>query len=92
MKLRKLLKKLNDYLYEDEYKRHDRDEGLSKVLKKLKKKELQLQEEIACEMDEGERRLLEQELKIVHSQREKGVRLLAEARGKVWEKERSPQE
>ena len=82
MKLKKLLKKLNDYLHEEEQQQHDRDDGLARVLKKLKKKELKLQEKIETEMDELERKFLEQELKIVHSQREKGIRLLSEMRGR----------
>ena len=82
MKLKKLLKKLNDYLHEEEQQQQDRDEGLASVLKKLKRKELKLQEEIEAEMDELERKFLEQELKIVHSQREKGIRLLSEMRGR----------
>ncbi|OIO69616.1 MAG: hypothetical protein AUJ57_09020 [Zetaproteobacteria bacterium CG1_02_53_45] len=82
MKLRKLLKKLNDYLNEDEKQLQDKDDGLSSVLKKLKIKEMDIQHKIEIEMDEDERKFLEQELKIVHSQREKGIHLLSEMRGR----------
>ena len=82
MKLRKLLKKLNDYLHEEEKQLHDKDESLARVLKKLKNKELDIQHKIEIEMDESERKFLEQELKIVHSQREKGIRLLSDIRGR----------
>jgi len=86
MKLSKLLKRLNDHLNMEKQQEHDRDEGLCKVLKKLKKKELKLHKKIEAEMDEDERRLLEQELQIVHSQREKGIRILSGMRGKAGHK------
>ncbi len=87
MKLKKLLKKLNVFLHAEEQLQHDKDEALANVLKKLKKKEMKLQEEIDLETDEVERKFLEQELKIVHSQREKGIGLLSEIRGRNPEKD-----
>lgn len=82
MKLQKMLKKLDSYLHEDKKKEREEYEELSRLLKKLKKKEMKLQKEIDKEKDDEERRLLEQELKIVHGQREKGVALLSEIRGR----------
>jgi len=82
MKLKKLLKKLNGYLQEDHQQKREKDEGLSKVLKKLKKKEMKLKRDIEDEKDETERKLLEQELLIVHGQREKGIAMLSEMRGR----------
>jgi len=82
MKLKKLLKKLDVFLHAEEQQRRDKDEALAEVLKKLKKKEMKLQEAIDLESDEVERKFLEQELKIVHSQREKGIGLLSEMRGR----------
>jgi hypothetical protein len=83
MKLKKLLKKLNSYFDQSAEQKLQADEGLSKVLKKLKRKELKLQEEIKLAIDEEEREMLEQELKIVHSQRKKGIALLSEARKEI---------
>jgi len=82
MKLQKLLKTLNKYLNAEGQQKREKDEGLSEVLKKLKKKELKLQERIEAEKDEDERRILEQEMLIVHGQREKGIALLSEIRGR----------
>lgn len=82
MKLKKLLKKLGVYLHEDRQKTSEKLDGLSRVLKKLKKKEQKLQAEVEAEAGEAERKLLEQELKIVHGQREKGIALLSEMRGR----------
>jgi len=52
MKLKKLLKKLNFFLHADKQLQHDKDEALANVLKKLKKKEMKLQEELDLETDE----------------------------------------
>jgi len=87
MKLNKLLKKLDVFLHADKQQQSDEDEALAKVLKKLKKKEMKLQEAIDLETDEGERKFIEQELKIVHSQRKKGIGLLSEMRGRSLEQE-----
>jgi len=85
MKLKKLLKKLNAHI--DKKKEQDMQaaEGLSKVLKKLKRKEQKLQKQLENESDADERELIEQELKIVHSQRKKGIQLLSDIRKKEAE-------
>jgi len=77
---KKLLKKLKSYLNAEAEQLQQEDEGLSKVLKKLKKKEKHLKELIAVEEDAEEREILEQELEIVHSQRKKGIELLSTLR------------
>ena len=82
MKLKKLLKKLKRYIDSDNEKLIAKDEALSKVLKKLKRKELKLQKQFDREKNGEERELLEQELKIVHEQRKKGIALLSELRDK----------
>ena len=85
MKLKKLLKKLNAHI--DKKKEQDMQaaEGLSKVLKKLKRREQKLQKQLENESDADERELTEQELKIVHSQRKKGIQLLSDLRKKEAE-------
>lgn len=60
----------------------EQDDGLSKVLKKLKKKQTIIIEQIASEMNDAKRKKLEQNLKIVRSQRKKGIALLSEIREK----------
>ena len=80
MGFNKLLKKLKSYMDADAEQLQQEDEGLSKVLKKLKKKENHLKELIASEADADEREMLEQELNVIHSQRKKGIELLARVR------------
>ena len=77
---KKLLKKLKAYMNADAENLKQQDEGLSKVLKKLKKKEKHLKRLIAAMADGEEREMLEQELKVVHSQRKKGIALLSSLR------------
>jgi len=79
---KKLLKKLKSYMNAEAEHLQQEDEGLSKVLKKLKKKESHLKELVAAESDADEREMLEQELKVVHSQRKKGISLLSSVRQK----------
>lgn len=80
MKFNKLLKKLKLYIDADAEQLQQEDKGLSTVLKKLKKKEDHLKARVAAESDDEERELLVQELNIVHSQRKKGIKLLARMR------------
>jgi len=82
MKLKKLLNKLNAYFNQSVEQTLQTDEGLSKVLKKLKKKELKLQEQLDQERNPEVREIIEQELKIVHRQRQKGIELLSELRNR----------
>ncbi|HCS13567.1 MAG: hypothetical protein COS82_05490 [Zetaproteobacteria bacterium CG06_land_8_20_14_3_00_59_53] len=86
MKLQKLLKKLDGYLSEDKKKERQEYEELASLLMKLKKKEMELHKDIAKEKVEEERRVFEQELMIVHGQREKGVALLAEMHARKGDK------
>ena len=79
---KKLLKKLKSYMNAEADQLQQEDDGLSKVLKKLKKKEKHLKALIAAERDEDEREMLEQELNVVHSQRKKGITLLSSLRKK----------
>ena len=79
---KKLLKKLKSYMNAETEQLQQEDDGLSKVLKKLKKKEKHLKALIAAERDEDEREMLEQELNVVHSQRKKGITLLSSLRKK----------
>lgn len=79
---KKLLKKLKSYMDAEAEQLQQEDEGLSKVLKKLKKKEKHIKALIASEADQEEREILEQELNVVHSQRKKGISLLSNMRKK----------
>jgi len=79
---KKLLKKLKSYMNAEAEQLQQEDDGLSKVLKKLKKKEKHLKTLIVAERDKDEREMLEQELKVIHSQRKKGITLLSSLRKK----------
>jgi len=85
-KIKKSLNKLKAYMDADAEQLRNEDDGLSKVLKKLKKKERCLKELIATEKDQEEHEMLEQELKVIHSQRKKGIELLATVRKEEKEK------
>lgn len=80
MEFKKLLKTLKSYLDGNSDDLRQKDKSLSKVLKRLKLEELKLKEQIAAEADGEEREQLEQQLHIVHSQRKKGIALLASVR------------
>lgn len=80
MEFKKLLKTLKSYLDGNSDDLRQKDKSLSKVLKRLKLEELKLKEQIAAEADSEEREQLEQQLHIVHSQRKKGITLLASVR------------
>ncbi len=82
MGMKKLLKKLKSYLDKDAELLEEKKEGLSKVLKKLKHKEKKIKKMIAVETDEEELDLLELSLKVVHTQRKKGIKLLSSLRKK----------
>lgn len=86
MKLKKILNQLNAHI--DKKKEQDMQaaDGLSKVLKKLKRKEQKLQSQLEHEKDMEEREMIEQELKIVHSQRKKGIQMLSDLRKKTEDK------
>jgi len=82
MKLGKILHKLNGFFDENQGKKIKSDESLSKLLKKLRKEEKRLKEDLSAELDVDEKGQLKQELEIIHRQRKKGIALLAEIRVK----------
>ncbi len=76
MKTRKLLDKLMSYLDGDARKRKQEREEIKAVLKKLKRREKKLKNQLDDLKDEEKRAALQKEIDIVHAQRKKGVRLL----------------
>lgn len=77
MKLKKILKAVNSYFDLAGTLSQEQEKGLVKVLKKLKKKELSLQEKVVTETDSSELKYLKQALKVIHLQRKKGIQLLS---------------
>jgi predicted nucleic acid-binding Zn-ribbon protein len=76
MKTRKLLDKLMSYLDGDARKRKQERDEIKAVLKKLKRREKKLTNQLDDLKDEEKRAALQKEIDIVHAQRKKGVRLL----------------
>jgi len=76
MKRKKLLKTLGDLLdMEGRKQRKHRDE-LKTLLKKLRKKEVELKEMMRLEKNERKKKRLVKELEIIKAQRTKGVMTL----------------
>lgn len=76
MKRKRLLKTLGDLLdMEGRKQRKHRDE-LKALLKKLKKKEVELKAKMQLEKNERKRKRLGKELEIIKAQRTKGVMTL----------------
>lgn len=80
MKLKKTLETVNSYFDLAEPLSKEQEKGLDKVLKKLNKKELSLQEKLATETDSMKLKHLKQALKVIHLQRKKGMQLLSTMR------------
>lgn len=78
MKLSKLLERLSRFLDAPERERHEQRKELSETLKKLKKKSLQLEQEIAECRDPQQQQDLEEKLAILQNKRRKGVALAKE--------------
>lgn len=77
MKLKKALVAVNSYFDLEGSLSKEQEKGLDKVLKKLNKKELSLQEKLAAETDSIKLKHLKQALKVIHLQRKKGMQLLS---------------
>ena len=82
MKLKRLLRKVEEFLSAEERKRQAEKAEMRKVLDKLKKKERKLEAEAAEEKDDEQRAALEGKLKVVHAQRRKGIAALKALNGK----------
>ena len=82
MKTKSLLAKLSALLDKDRREQLEQIKSIKEVLKKLKKKERKLKERWRDETDDKEREEIETKLKIIYKQRQKGVQLLQDLRGK----------
>jgi len=80
MKTKKLLAKLADFMNKDRVAQREELERMREVLKKLKKKEMQLREKLEAAPDDEERREIMGKLDVVHAQRIKGVERVKEIR------------
>lgn len=73
MKAPKLLKIVKRFLSADKEKQYKHTKCFTDVLKKLKKKENSLKNELKHAKNDKDRRQIKKELAIVHAQRHKGI-------------------
>jgi hypothetical protein len=76
MKRKRLLKTLTDMLDMEGYKQRKHRDELKILLKKLRKKEVELKEKLQLEKDVRKQKRLKKECDIVKAQRTKGVMAL----------------
>jgi len=76
LKRKKLLNKITDFLNMEERKQRKHRDELKVLLKKLKKKKVELEERTLSENDNRKRKRLGKELEIIKAQREKGLKAL----------------
>ena len=76
MKRKKLLKKLGDFLDRDGRKQRKHRDELKMLLKKLRRKEVELKEKMRVESDERRLKRLGKEREIIKAQRTKGLKAL----------------
>jgi acyl-CoA thioesterase FadM len=80
MKLNKLLERLTELTDADRSEQLKQYKQIKKTLKQLRSKQKELEQEIASEEDNDRCKELEEKLKIVSTQRRKGLDLLKELR------------
>ena len=76
MKRKKLLETLTNLLGKEKRRKRRHQAELKKLLKKLKGKEVQLEEKMLVEKDRQKRKRLSKELEIVKAQHAKGLKTL----------------
>lgn len=78
MKIKKYLKKMTDYLDVNKQKYSSRKACLKQVLKQLKKRKLELKSQLKSEKSDKRCKSIKEELKVVQTQRKKGLKALKE--------------
>lgn len=78
MKTKKLLENLKNHMIAERRDQLAKYDSIKHILKKLKKKENALKEELKEEQDEKARSRLQQEIDVIFAQRKKGVKLRKE--------------
>jgi len=73
MKLRKLVRKLDDFLDADARERKEHRDEMKALLRKMKDKEKSLSARALAEFDENKRSALRKQIEMVHAQRKKGI-------------------
>ena len=78
MKLKKLVRKLEEFLDADARERLKHREDMKTLLRKMKVKEKNLAAKALVEFDQGKLERLRKEIDLVHAQRKKGISALKE--------------
>ena len=78
MKLKKLIRKLEDYLDADSRERKEHRDEMKTLLQKMKTKEKNLAAKALVEFDENKLATLRKQIDMVHAQRKKGISALKE--------------
>ena len=78
MKLKQLVKRISEYADGDIAVRREKEQKLRKTPRKLEKKGVDLEEKLKAETDPIKREVIDNKLRIVAAQREKGNALLKE--------------
>jgi len=71
----KLIDRLRDYMDLDRHKQKDKRDKISVLLKKLNKKQRELEQMLDKEPGPGTRKRLKRDLKVLRAQRKKGIKL-----------------
>jgi hypothetical protein len=80
MKLKKLLERLSELTDAEQGEQLKQYKQLKKTLKQLRSKCKELDQKISSELDPARSKELEEKLKIISTQRRKGLKLLKELR------------
>ncbi|MCU7836590.1 MAG: hypothetical protein KZQ83_15235 [gamma proteobacterium symbiont of Taylorina sp.] len=83
MKLQTLINILNTFINAGKKKQRDQIVSIKIILKKLKKKEFALKQKMYNEKDKKIRRHLQRELKIITTQRKKGLCMVKKVKNRV---------
>jgi hypothetical protein len=71
----KLLGKLSGFMDLNRKKQKEEKVAIRALLKKLKKRQRNLQEKLGKESDASKRKRIKRDLKVLHAQRKKGIKL-----------------
>ena len=82
MKLKKLVRQLEEYLDASSRERKEHREEMKSLLQKMKAKEKRLAAKALVEFDEAKLQQLKKDIDLLHAQRKKGISALQKLLGK----------
>ncbi len=78
MTMKKYLKMMAEYFDEDQRKFSNKKKSIKHILKKLKKREKSLKQDLENESNKSKKKSIAREIEIAHAQRNKGIKALKE--------------